>query len=77
MEELPDFGIARGGGRVVVRWAGSPWFRIPVPDSAAADVALMWAAETMEHDALRHTGQAKKEIETCIRRLRRIATTER
>jgi hypothetical protein len=76
MEELPALGITRGNGMLVVRWAGSPWFKIKVPDTATPKVALMFAAETMEQDARRHTGQAQKEIESCIRQLRRFAATD-
>lgn len=76
MEELPDLGVTRDKGSLVVRWAGSPSFKIAVPDSATSKVALMWAAETMEHDARRHSGQAQKEIESCIARLRRLAAKE-
>jgi hypothetical protein len=36
----------------------------------------MQAAESMEHDARRHSGWAQKEIEACIRRLRRLAAAE-
>lgn len=76
MEELPALGITRGNGLLVVRWAGSPWFKIRIPDVATSKVALMFAAGTMEHDARRHFGQARREIESCIRRLRRIAVTD-
>jgi hypothetical protein len=76
MDELPDLEVIRGNGLVVIRWAGSPRFTIAVPDEAAQKVALIQAAESMEHDARRHSGLAQKEIEACIRGLRRLASTE-